>query len=86
VEGPLLADPVHLCSEIPPQPAVASSSGFLKGKSALTIVRQLGGKLKTCTGEHCWARGYAVSTVGYALEAVKGYSRAQETEDQAGRF
>jgi putative transposase len=86
VEGHLLADHVHLCIEIPPKDAVASVVGFLKGKSSLAIARQFGGKMKNFTGEHFWARGYAVSTVGYELEAVKRYIREQENEDQAGRF
>ena len=86
MEGQLLADPVHLWIEIPPKHGVASIIGFLKGKSAVAIARQVGGKLKNFTGEHFWARGAAVSTVGYELEAVKRYIRAQEAEDQAGRF
>jgi putative transposase len=86
VEGHLWADHVHLCIEIPPTHAVASLIGFLKGKSAVAIARQFGGKWKNFTGEHFWARGYAVSTVGYELEAVKRYIREQEADDQAGRF
>ena len=82
----MLADHVHVCSEIPPTLAVASLIGFLKGKSAVAIARQFGGKWKNFTGEHFWARGYAVSTVGYELEAVKRYIREQEAEDQAERF
>ena len=86
VEGHLLADHVHMGIEIPPKPAVASILGFLKGKSAVAIARQFGGKLQNFTGAHCWARGYAVSTVGYELEQVRRYIREQEVEDQAGRF
>jgi putative transposase len=86
VEGHLLADHVHLGIELPPKHGVASIMGFLKGKSAGAIARQFGGKLKNFTGEHFWARGYAVSTVGYELERVKRYIREQEAEDQTGRF
>jgi putative transposase len=86
VEGHLLADHVHMCIEIPPKHAVASIIGFLKGKSAVAIARQFGGKRQNFTGAHFWARGYAVSTVGYELEEVKRYIREQEAEDQAGRF
>ena len=86
VEGHVLAAHVHRCIEIPPQPAVASISGFLKGKRAVAMARQFGGKLQNFTGAHFWARGYAVSTVGYELEQVKRYIREQEAEDQAGRF
>jgi REP element-mobilizing transposase RayT len=39
-----------------------------------------GGKLQNFTGAHFWARGYAVSTVGYELEKVKRYIREQEAE------
>ncbi len=60
--------------------------GFLKGKSALAIARQFSGKIRNLTGEHFWARGYAVSTVGFELEAVKKYIREQEQLDQDGRF
>jgi putative transposase len=86
VAGHLLLDHVQMCIEIPPTHGVASVIGFLKGKSSLAIARQFGGKLRNFTGEHCWARGSAVSTVGYELAAVKRYIRAQEAADQAGRF
>ena len=86
VQGHLLADHVHICIEIPPKYAVASIVGFLKGKSAIAIAREFTGKERNFTGEHFWARGYAVSTVGFNLEQVKAYIRAQEAEDEAGRF
>ena len=50
------------------------------------IARQLSGKVRNLTGEHFWARGYAVSTGGFELEAVKQYIREQEQIDQDGRF
>src|SRR5215510_10994847 len=58
VEGHLRPDHVHICIEIPPKYAVASIVGFLKGKSAIAIARQFGGKNKNFTGAHFWARGY----------------------------
>ena len=86
VQGHLLPDHVHMCIEIPPKHAVASIVGFLKGKSAIAIAREFTGKDPNFTGEHFWARGYAVSTVGFNLEQVKAYIRAQEAEDEQGRF
>ena len=59
---------------------------FIKGKSAIMIARQFLKKDRNFVGEHFWARGYAVSTVGYELEAVKKYIREQEANDEAGRF
>jgi putative transposase len=86
IEGHLQPDHVPMCLEIPPKHAVASVIGFLKGKSALAIARRVQEKERNFTGEHFWARGYAVSTVGFELESVKKYIREQEKADQEGRF
>ena len=86
IEGHLLADHVHMCLEIPPKHAVASGIGFLKGKSALAIARRSQEKDRNFVGEHFWARGYAVSTVGFELESVQKYIREQEKADKEGRF
>ena len=84
LEGHLMPDHVHVCIAIPPKYAVASVIGFLKGKSAIAIARQLCGKERNFTGEHLWARGYAVSTVGFELERVRQYIRDQEEADGTG--
>jgi putative transposase len=76
IEGHVMADHVHMCIEIPPKHAVASMIGFLKGKSAIAIARQFGGRERNFTGEHFWARGYAVSTVGFELDQVRAYMRS----------
>ena len=78
IEGHVMPDHVHMCIAIPPKVAVAPVIGFLKGKSAIAIAR-LWGKERNFTGEHFWARGYAVSTVGFELEQVRAYIRKQET-------
>lgn len=75
-----------MCIEIPPKYAVASIIGFLKGKSAVIIANRFGGRSRNFTGAHFWARGYAISTVGFELEAVKQYIREQEDADEFGRF
>lgn len=74
LEGHLMPDHVHLCIEMPPKHAVASMLGVLKGKSAMAVARQFSGRERNCTGEHFWARGYAVSTVGFELEVVRIFS------------
>jgi putative transposase len=53
---------------------MASVIGFLKGKSAWAIARQFGGKVRNLAGEHFWARGYAVLTVGLSLKLSRGIS------------
>ena len=86
VEGNLVLDHVHMCIEIPPKYAVSSVIGFLKGKSAIAIAR-MSGKQRNFNGENFWARGYAVSTVGFDLEAIRKYIRDQEqSEQQPGNF
>jgi len=81
LEGSSMREHVHLCICIPPKYAVASVIGFMKGKSAIAIARIFCGRERNFTGEHFWARGYWVSTVGYNLEQVKKYIREQEEEE-----
>ena len=78
-----MPDHVHVCIAIPPKHPVAPVIGFLKEKSAIAIAC-LSGKERNFTGEHFWARGYAVSTVGFELEQVRTYIREQEAADGAG--
>jgi putative transposase len=84
VEGHMMPDHVHMCIEIPPKHPVASVIGFLKGKSAIAVARQFCGKERNFAGEHLWARGYAVSTIGFELEEVRRYIREQEDADGSG--
>ena len=79
-----MPDHVHMCIAIPPKHPVASVIGFLKGKSAIAVA-PLNGRERNFTGEHLWARGYAVSTVGFELEQVRRYIREQEEADGAAR-
>ena len=82
VEGHLMPDHVHMCLSIPPKYAVANVVGYIKGKSAITIARQFGGRTRNFTGEVFWARGYFVSTVGLDEDMVRAYIRHQENEDE----
>ncbi len=85
IEGHLMPDQVHMCIAIPPKYAVASVIGFMKGKSAIAIAR-MQGKERNFTGEHFWARGYAVSTVEFNEEEIRNYIRNQNGFDESGRF
>ncbi len=86
IEGHIMPDHVHMCIEIPPKIAVSSLVGFIKGKSAIAIARKFSGKQRNFNGEHFWARGYAVSTVGFEVEEVRAYIRDQDANDEQGRF
>jgi putative transposase len=85
LEGHLMPDHVHRLIAIPPKHAVSAVIGFLKGKSAIAVAR-LQGKERDFSGEHLWARGYAVSTVGFELEEVQRYVREQDEADAEGQF
>ena len=89
ISGHMAMDHVHMCIAIPPKYAVSEVIGYLKGKSAIAVARQFGEKQRNFSGENLWARGYAVSTVGFELDKVKDYIAHQEkldTEQEEGRF
>ena len=81
LEGSNMSDHVHMCISIPPKYAVSSVIGFIKGKSAIAIARTFLGKERNFNGANFWARGYAISTVGFNLEEVKKYIKEQEEND-----
>ena len=81
VEGHAMPDHIHLCLSIPPKYSVAHTIGFLKGKSAVRIHRELL-RERRMTGLHFWATGYWVSTVGRDEATVRKYIREQEGWDR----
>lgn len=83
-EGHLVQDHVHIVISIPPKYSVAEVVGYIKGKSAIAFARQFKGRQRNFNGEKFWARGYAVSTVGFELKKVKEYVRNQEQLDDLG--
>jgi len=82
IEGHLMPDHVHMLMSIPPKYAVSQVMGYIKGKSAIHIARTYVGQRQNFTGQHFWARGYYVSTVGKDEEAVRRYIRDQQKEDK----
>jgi len=84
LEGHMVQDHVHMIIRIPPKYSVAEVIGYIKGKSAIAVARQFGGRKRNFTGEKLWARGYAVSTVGFNIDQVKEYVRNQEQLDSKG--
>jgi len=77
LEGQLMADHVHMCLSVPPKYSIAHTIGFLKGKSAVRVHRDLL-KERRMTGLHFWAAGYCVSTVGLDEQRIRQYIREQE--------
>lgn len=82
LEGHLMVDHVHMLISIPPKYAVSQVIGYIKGKSAIHLARVYGEKKRNFVGQHFWARGYFVSTVGRDETMIREYIRHQEQEDQ----
>jgi putative transposase len=80
-EGHLLADHVHMLIAIPPKYAVAQVIGFIKGKSAIHLARVYGERKRNFVGQHFWAHGYFVSTVGRDEQVIRAYIQKQEADD-----
>ncbi|MHB1634178.1 IS200/IS605 family transposase [Acidiferrobacter thiooxydans] len=81
-EGHLMSDHVHMMISIPPKYAVSQVVGYIKGKSAIHLARVYGERKRNFVGQHFWARGYFVSTVGRDEATIREYIRNQEQEDQ----
>ena len=81
-EGHLRPDHVHMLLSVPPKYAVSQVVGFIKGKSAIHLARVYGERKRNFVGQHFWARGYFVSTVGVDESVIRAYIQDQEKEDQ----
>ena len=84
-EGHLMPDHVHMLVHmllsIPPKYAVSQVVGYIKGKGAIHLARVYGERKRNFVGQHFWARGFFVNTVGRDEDAIRAYLRNQEKED-----
>ena len=72
-------DHVHLLVMVPPRLAISQLVGTIKGKSAIQIFKQFPHlKKKPYWGNHFWAKGYCVDTVGVDAEMIRKYVKYQE--------
>jgi REP-associated tyrosine transposase len=76
-----MPDHVHMLISIPPKYAVSQVVGYIKRKSAIHLARVYGERKRSFVGQHFWARGFFVSTVGRDETLVREYIRNQEQED-----
>ena len=77
------SDHVHLLVMIPPKLSVSDYVGTIKGRSAINILnkfRKL--KKKSHWGNHFWAKGYCVDTVGLDAEKIRKYVQYQEAQEK----
>jgi len=82
VEGHVKPDHVHMVLSIPPKFSVAMTLGYLKGKSAIQLHREIMRIQQGYTGKHFWTKGYCVSTVGLDEDMIRAYVRHQDKLDQ----
>ena len=83
VEGKAMPDHIHMLLSVPPRYSIAMILGYLKGKSAIRIHRELMKTKGTLFGRSFWARGYCVSTVGLNQEEIQRYIQEQEKHDRS---
>ena len=89
LEGKAMPDHVHVLLSVPPKYSIANTVGFLKGKSAIRINRDLGRVKGSLYGRAFWSRGYCVSTVGLDEATIKAYIQNQEKierDEERGLF
>ncbi|MGL5741221.1 MAG: IS200/IS605 family transposase, partial [Legionella sp.] len=82
LEGHMVQDHVHMLISIPPKYSVSEAIGYIKGKSAIAVARQFGGRKRNFNGARFWACGYAVSTVGFEESKLREYIQNQEQLDK----
>jgi len=76
-------DHIHLVMSIPPKVSISEMMGILKGKLAIKLFKTYPKlKQKPYWGNHFWARGYFVSTVGIDEDVIKRYVQHQEKEEK----
>ena len=77
-----MPDHIHMVLSIPPKYSVAMTMGYLKGKSAIRIHREVMKTKGTLFGRSFWSRGYCVSTIGLDEERIRAYVRNQQKMEQ----
>ena len=84
LEGHMVQDHVHMLIKVPPKYSISEVVGYIKGKSAIAVARQFSGRKKNFNGERFWARGYAISTVGFNESEIRQYVKHQVQLDGVG--
>jgi len=76
-------DHIHLLVSVPPKVSISNFVGAIKGRTSIRVLnkfKQL--KKKPYWGNHFWARGYCVDTVGLDAEMIRKYVKYQEENDK----
>lgn len=83
VELNVQKDHVHLLAMIPPKVSISDLMGRVKGQTAMKVFRQFRElRRKPYWGNHFWAKGYCVDTIGLDAEMIRKYVRHQEKAER----
>ena len=83
IELNVRTDHIHVVISIPPKISVSTYMGTIKGKIAIKMFKTYPNlKKKPYWGNHFWARGYFVDTVGINEEIIRRYVKYQEPEEK----
>jgi len=83
VELNIQEDHVHMLVMVPPKVSISDFMGTVKGRSAIRVLNKFRHlKRKPYWGNHFWARGYCVDTVGLDAEKIRKYVKYQEAQEK----
>jgi len=72
-------DHVHLLIKVPPKQSISNLMGAVKGRAAIRVFKQFPYlKKRPYWGNHFWAKGYCVDTVGLDADMIRKYVKYQE--------
>ncbi len=79
VELNVQPDHVHLLVKVPPKVSISKLMGVVKGRTALRLFSRFPQlRQRPYWGNHFWAKGYCVDTVGVDAEIIRKYVKYQE--------
>ncbi len=86
VEVNVQPDHVHLLVKIPPKVSISDFMGTVKGRTAIRVFKKYPYlKERPYWGNHFWADGYCVDTVGLDAEMIRKYVVFQERKEREQR-
>jgi len=84
VELNVQEDHVHLLALAPPKVSISEFMGTLKGRTAIRVFNKFRHlKHRPYWGNHFWARGYCVDTVGLDAEKIRKYVKSKRIRKNA---
>ena len=76
-------DHVHVVCMIPPKLSISDYVGIVKGRTAIRVLKKYPDlKKRPYWGNHFWAKGYCVDTVGLDAEKIRRYVKYQEAKER----